>query len=398
MNTAIENRDYVIFLEGRWDAVSAKDEQARLKECVSKMPEDCESIVLDATGLTYLSSSGIRVLMALAKSATKPVSLRNVSLEVYEVLDLTGMTQILNVRKALRRLSVEGCRLVGEGAMGKVYQLDQDTVVKVYTCPPEEAEKLVEKERLNARLAIVHGIPTALPYDKVLVDGKFGSVFELVNASTFHSLVLEQPDRMEQTIRQYTDLLKFLHGIDLENADLPSARELFLRKLDFIRDMLPERLVRRMRELLQALPEDHHMIHGDYQMKNVMLSGDEPILIDMDGLSMGQGIFDLQSLCVTYVLFGEDDPKNPETFLQMSPEMTDAVWRLILKNYFEGANPESLARWEDEIRAVASVRFLELLKILRLDSGELGALRIRHTAEHLEDILGRIDRLCSWQP
>ena len=63
MNTAIENRDYVIFLEGRWDAVSAKDEQARLKECVSKMPEDCESIVSSSlTSLTKLAFCSIILL------------------------------------------------------------------------------------------------------------------------------------------------------------------------------------------------------------------------------------------------------------------------------------------------------------------------------------------------
>ena len=45
---------------------------------------------------------------------------------------MTGFSEIMQVEKAYRRVSVEGCEVVGEGANGKVYRVDRDNVVKVY--------------------------------------------------------------------------------------------------------------------------------------------------------------------------------------------------------------------------------------------------------------------------
>ena len=85
----------------------------------------------------------------------------NVSAEVYEILEMTGFTEMMPVEKARRSISVEGCEAIGRGANGIVYRIDKDTVVKVYQsadCLPD-----VQRERELARKAFVLGIPTAIP-------------------------------------------------------------------------------------------------------------------------------------------------------------------------------------------------------------------------------------------
>lgn len=71
------------------------------------------------------------MLLKLAK-AVGDVTINNVNSGVYEIFDVTGFTSILNVKKALREVSVDGCELIGEGANGKVYRLTKDEMIKVF--------------------------------------------------------------------------------------------------------------------------------------------------------------------------------------------------------------------------------------------------------------------------
>ena len=113
----------------------------------------------------------------------------NVHQELYNILDMTGFTEMMDVHKAYRVLSVENCEVIGQGANGKVYRIDPDTIVKVYLNPDALPE--IHRERELARLAFVAGVPTAIPYDVVRIQGGgYGSVFELLNATSFAKLLI----------------------------------------------------------------------------------------------------------------------------------------------------------------------------------------------------------------
>lgn len=88
-------------------------------------------MILDCSGLEYISSAGLRVVMRLAK-CLKTLRLDNVSPEVYEVFSVTGLSEVLDVRRALRTVDVSGLELLGEGANGSVYRLTTDEMIKVF--------------------------------------------------------------------------------------------------------------------------------------------------------------------------------------------------------------------------------------------------------------------------
>ena len=121
-------------------------------------------VVFDAADLEYISSAGLRVLLRV-KKRHPDLTVTNVNPEVYDILEMTGFSEILTVEKAYRVISVEGCEVIGEGANGKVYRLDHDTVVKTYKHADALAE--IQNEREVARLALIAGIPTTISYDVV---------------------------------------------------------------------------------------------------------------------------------------------------------------------------------------------------------------------------------------
>lgn len=75
-------------------------------------------MVLDCSDLEYISSSGLRVVLRVLK-AVKRLSITNVLPTVYEVFDMTGFTMMMDVRKAYRCVSVDGCRVIGRGLLDR---------------------------------------------------------------------------------------------------------------------------------------------------------------------------------------------------------------------------------------------------------------------------------------
>ena len=117
MDHKIEEGKLIVQIQGKIDSNSAPEFEKELFDVVSKNPG--LEPVLDAEKLEYISSAGLRVLMKLRKQRDK-LDMINVSRDVYEILEVTGFTELLTIRKALRRMSIEGAELIGKGGNGAV--------------------------------------------------------------------------------------------------------------------------------------------------------------------------------------------------------------------------------------------------------------------------------------
>ena len=384
-----ENGVPVAYLKGRISAANAPEEQNELLALRHADPE--RELVIDAGGLEYISSAGLRVLLQLAKEQGDSLTVRNAAPEVYEIFEVTGFTSILKVKKKLRELSVDGCEVIGSGAVGTVYRIDEDTVVKVYEQPDSIA--MIENEQKRAKQAFLKGIPTAISYDVVKVGEKYGSVFELLRASNFNDLLRFAPERKEETLRSYAHFLRQVHAVEMELGELPDARAVYIGYLDALGAVFPRDLAERLKALFGAMPENLHVIHGDINMKNIKLSEDEPLLIDMETLSVGDPVFDLQGLYVAYQLFGEDDPNNTMDFFGISQELADTIWEKALEYYFDDRDASALREAEAKIKIVGCVRFLQVLLLMGIGREELMQRRVEHTLEHLRALAWKVDSL-----
>lgn len=389
MRTTVEQNKLIIYLEGRIDSTNAGEMQKWMEEALAANPG--KNPIIDAEGLPYISSAGLRVLMKLRKGLNQPLELVNVSRDVYDILETTGFTELLRVKKAYRSLSVDGCEVIGHGAVGTVYRIDEDTIVKVYELP--DSLPMIENEQKRAKQAFLKGIPTAISYDVVKVGEKYGSVFELLRASTYNDVIVEQSERKDEIVREYAHFMRQLHAVEMERGKLPEAKAVFVEYLDRLRPILPKDLYDRLSALLAAMPENLHMVHGDIQMKNIMLSGNEPLLIDMDTLSVGDPVFDLMGLYVTYVLFNEDDPTDTQTFLGMSKELSTFIWEKTIQYYFDDCDGKTLEEAETKIRIVGCLRFLFLVAVLGIGKPEVRQIRMGHTLARLRELVPQVDSL-----
>ena len=83
----------VIELTGRLDTTTAPALDKTINEDVA----EAKSLLLDLKGLEYISSAGLRVLLAAQKKMQKIGSMKlvNVGEAVMEVLEMTGFADIL---------------------------------------------------------------------------------------------------------------------------------------------------------------------------------------------------------------------------------------------------------------------------------------------------------------
>ena len=87
----------IVYLTGRLDAYAANDVEQKLNACTEKAPVN---LVVCMDKLEYISSSGLRVLLASLKKARKlqgDVRLAGLQPYVKEVFDVAGFTQLFKM-------------------------------------------------------------------------------------------------------------------------------------------------------------------------------------------------------------------------------------------------------------------------------------------------------------
>ena len=388
INFQSEGRLLTVFLKGHIDSANAPAVEAEITRARSESP--CGDLVLDARDLTYISSAGLRIILRLRKEFPA-LKIVNVSSEIYEILDMTGFTELVEVQKAYRVVSVAGCELIGQGANGRVYRIDPDTVVKVYL--NRDALPETHRERELARPAFVLGIPTAIPYDVVRVGDGYGSVFELLNADSFAQLLIRGEKSVDEAARMSVDLLRQIHGTEVSPASMPDMRAVALDWADFLADYLPPEQYEKLHSLVAAVPEDNHMLHGDYHIKNVMLQNGESLLIDMDTLSRGHPVFELAGMFNAYVGYSETDHSISRSFLGISHEPAVEFWNKSLRLYLEGADEDQVRAVEEKAQVVGYARIMR--RSIRRNglNTKAGQKEIQNCREHLRDLLSRVDTL-----
>jgi len=353
MRSELKDGTLTIYLDGRIDSNNAHNVEEDIQGIIDENKPD--SLVLNADKLEYISSAGLRILLHFRKNYPN-FTITGVSSEVYEILDMTGFTQMITVEKAYRVVDVTGCEEIGRGANGTIYRIDQDNVVKVYN--NADALDEIQHEREVARLALVLGIPTAISYDVVKVGDSYGSVFELLNAKSFSKILANEPEKLDWCVREYVDMLKTIHGTEVPEGKLPDMRDVAIDWVKFMKDYLPEGSYTKLLALVEGLPKDNHMIHGDYHTKNLELQNDEVLLIDMDTLAVGNPVFELASMFNAYSGFFEIDHEAIKAFQGFDLETAHKFWQKTLRAYLETDDEEVIKSVEDKARIVGYTRLI----------------------------------------
>ena len=82
-------------LDGRLDTITAP----QLEEEIKASLDGITDLIFNFSGLTYVSSAGLRVLLSSQKTMNEKgrMVVKNVSEEIQEIFDVTGVSDILTI-------------------------------------------------------------------------------------------------------------------------------------------------------------------------------------------------------------------------------------------------------------------------------------------------------------
>ena len=342
MHHRIENDTLTVWMTGSIDTTNAQ----QLEDELTAVVGDATRVTLDLGGVGYLSSSGIRLIMRVAKRCEQ-FELTDVQPDVYEVLSMTGLTEMLTVRRRLRSISVDGLKQIGAGAFGRVYRLDPERVIKVYSPQVNPLEK-IERERASARAAFVHDIPCAIPFEVVRVGQEHGIIYELIDAQTLGEAVMANPTQVDAYAERMAQLLRKLHGTHFDVGTLPDARGIFQGWVDVAEKSGLYRVdtIAELRRVVDELGAADTFVHGDFHPANIMVMPDgELLLIDMGDASVGNPLIDVAG--TFHVLrIASLRPGGAERLTGMTQELLDRLWDVFLRTYYDVAADDN-ARAEE---------------------------------------------------
>ena len=366
MTTTIQANpgEVIISLDGRLDTATSADASAKINSQLSKCElSDCR-LTVDASRLEYISSSGLRILLSLVKRY-KDFRVIDVQPQVYEVLETTGFTKIMTVERAMRQLSVEGCRLIGIGGVGKVYRLDGDTIIKVFREGTTMDE--VRREITLSKEAFLLGMPTAISFDVVRVTPSsenpaecYGLVYELLTAQTLSTYVKQHPDELDSCARKYANLFLGMHQIEVPaGGKVPSAIEHERKQVEHIRRYFPDESIDMMLRFIDSIPAGNRLLHLDLQTKNAMMQDGELMLIDMGEVAYGHPMLDLGHAYSAMVSLVGDYEK----IIGLPQDLGQRLWNKAMDYYFEGLPADVVAERKAQIEVVSCIRNFSWLSL-----------------------------------
>ena len=343
-----EDQILTIFLEGAIDSTTAPEVETQIMDIYQA--HAAKAVVLDAEKLRYISSSGLRVLLKLRK-LEQNLKLINATPEVYDILEMTGFTDLFPVSQAYRTINLQDCEVLGAGGHGKVLRLNADTIVKLYYAGDSIED--IKREQDYAKKAFVMGVPTAIPFDIVKCEDMYGLVFELVNADIVANYLNKHPDQLEEIARKYAQTLKQLHETHVAAGALSSTKELYRTRIEGLRAYMTDEEVDALLRINDAIPVGDTVVHGDYHPKNVMIQNGELIMIDMADLTTGHPLYDLGSMALTHHLPSD---ARIENITDMKAEMVRKLWKLFLANYLGTDDPRAIGLFEKKISVVGLMK------------------------------------------
>ena len=265
-------------------------------------------LVLDVDKVAFFSSAGLRVLLRLEKAA--PLRIINASATLMEVFQDTGFTSIMDIRKATPETSLDDCELIGQGANGQVYRLTWETVVKLFVEGAPLSD--IERERELAQRSLIHGIPTAITYNLVQSQGRYGAVFELVDAESLSHVLRDHSERFDEYAQQYVDVFRGFHTTSVRDGEFPSVKDIYHDCIAGCADWYTDDELDLLRAVVDSVPDCSTLIHGDYHANNILVADDELIMIDMGDVSVGHPIFDFLATAATQANLVELNPAFAE--------------------------------------------------------------------------------------
>ena len=231
---------------------------------------------------------------------------------------------------------------IAVGRTAEVYAWQDGQVLKLFYDWVPEAQ--VDFEARIARAVHEAGLPVPAAGEALEIDGRHGLVYERVVGRTMLEEMLEElrsrPWRLGIYARQLARLQAAMHQT-APDAALPAQHPRLQERVEQVA-ALPQPLRAALLRALAELPAGDRLCHGDFHPGNVMLTAQEPVIIDWIDVTLGNPLADVARTSI--LLMGEAHTKGTPV---VPVALVHRFHELYLKEYFllSGGSEEEYRSW-----------------------------------------------------
>ena len=232
----------------------------------------------------------------------------------YRVIDMSAWTQ------------------VGQGGNGTTYEnpSQPDLILKVDKKQINTLEFV--KHEFDVSKAVANlGLPTPKMHEIVRVGELYATISDRIkDKKSLSRICHDEPQRIEEMAKLMCRNGKILFSTQCNTDFFPSRKEQLMRALDKAQ-FISRKNRRILKDFAQTIQDIKTCSHGDFNMGNLVLSGDQPVWIDLDRFGYGDPMFDighLYQICNVYAPM-----KQVQEIFHMTEQQLNLFWDAFAKAY-----------------------------------------------------------------
>ena len=197
---------------------------------------------------------------------------------------------------------------IARGRTADVYAWDDGYILKLFN--DWFVLEDIKYELRIARAVHASGVKTPAVLEMVQVDGRNGLIYERAEGTSMLKIFQRKPWKVFSLARILAHLHVEMHNSRFD-ADVPDQRGRLQRKINRA-EALPASLKTALLHSLASLPDGDRVCHGDFHPDNVLLSGEDAIIIDWIDATRGNPLADVARTSI--ILLGaaaSSDVANP---------------------------------------------------------------------------------------
>jgi aminoglycoside phosphotransferase (APT) family kinase protein len=197
--------------------------------------------------------------------------------------------------------------LIGMGRSAQVFSVGGLQVLKLFHA--RVSRQMIEREQAAATIAASLGLPTAAPLARTDVDGQPALLYPLVDGPSLTATLRKQPLSARTRLRAMGRLHHSIHKQPV--TGLRTLKSVLQTDIDY--GPASAALKQAAAAYLATLPEGDRLLHGDFHIDNIIVSGDRLVILDWAKAAIGDPAADVVR-SEMLMLFGEG-PADPITNL-----------------------------------------------------------------------------------
>lgn len=197
---------------------------------------------------------------------------------------------------------------IAEGREAEMFAWGDGKILRLMRGSSAGHRAQVERDMLVLRGALEHGLRVPEVFETTEVMGRPGIVMERIEGTDLLTLVGRQPWKVWWVAGIGGRAHARMHEV-VAPPEVESTRQRITRGLAESPNV-PRAVAEAALQALMDLPDGDRLSHGDFHPANILMDGDEPVIIDWTGVSRGDPAADVARTLVI-LKSGSPPPGTP---------------------------------------------------------------------------------------